>query len=346
MKKIIKYTLIIFGLTSIHSCIDQIPITVAENKNEYLIVNAELRDNETLHSISLKINSQASSDFQADFPVDDAKVKIIENGTKSYDFLMSDKGNYTNNTLVLKAGNTYQLEIDYKNIIYESTAEILLESLPMKELKTLVSQESFNNPAGNISAGSLVGLYVNADLPKEEDIFLKYSIKGIYQYIEIGTPSNLNPLYCFVDESIDFDNISLVEKSDLTDGKLLNKLIIKKVVDYRFSQNYCMKVYQERITENAFNFWKLVENEYSRTGDIFEKPPGILRGNIIEQSQTDISVVGLFSVIAVDSMNLFIPPSKVGSPRSECRSFNNRPSRCTDCLSIPNSSLIKPECFE
>ncbi len=345
MKKTKTFLVIILGVFLIHSCIDQIAFNLNENKNEYLIVNAELRDNEILHKISIKLNSQSSGNFQADVPVEDAKVVLIENGDNIFDFQILEKGIYTNKELIIKAGNTYQLEINYKNVKYKSTIETAPKSLPIKDLYTQLSEESFNNPAGNISTDFFVRLHVNADFPKDEDIFLKYGVKGIFQYKEITTPINLNPLFCWVEETIDFDNIALVDNSELQDGKLRDKFIFKRKVDYRFSQNYCMKVYQERITEEAYDFWKLVENEYTRTGDIFEKPPGILRGNIIEQSQTDISVVGLFSVMAVDSLNIIIPPTEAGSPRSECDGVN-LPETCYKCVLKRNSTLIRPECFK
>lgn len=327
------------------SCIDQIPINIGESSNEYLIVDATLRDKDDIHSVKIKLNSVQGTDFQADFPVNDAEVSVIENGTTRYVFALQENGNYTNSQLKLLTGFSYELEIKYRDASYKSTQEILYEAVPIGEVSVLLTTEDTNNGAGNISTSRFINLFVASDLPENEVVYLKYGAEGVYEYNERGATFNLNALICYVDEIIDLDNISLVDGESLNNGDLRNKLILQKPVDYRFSQNYCMKVSQQRISKNAYNFWKLVESEYSRTGDIFEKPPGILRGNIQEQQETDVSIIGLFSIAAVTFEDLHITPSMAGSPRQECNRNSTRTSTCYNCLAIPKSTLSRPECF-
>lgn len=337
---------LLFSLITI-SCVEEIPFTLSENDNEYLIIDAELRNNETSHSISVELNSEEGSNFQANMPVQNADVKVLDDNGESFVFLFDDNSNnYINNRLQLKENSIYSLEVVYDGIIYKSQTESLDLAIPIDSLFYVYSVEQVTNSAGNIQDKSWVYLYANSNLPQDEEIYLKYGIKGIYEFREITTLGNLNPDHCFIDEIIDFDNISLVNNFDLENGKLKNQKVFRRAVDYRFNVNYCMKVYQERISKDAFNFWRLVENEFTRTGDIFEKPPGVLRGNITEQSPTDISVVGLFSVIAVDSLNILIKPSQVGSPQGICSNMTGFADACFDCLVIRNSSLTRPECFQ
>ena len=341
-----NFIVLFFSLVTI-SCVEEIPFTLSENNNEYLIIDAELRNNETSHSISVELNSEEGSNFQANKPVQNAGVKVLDDSGESYLFLFdNNSNNYINNRLQLKENSNYKLEVVYDGIIYKSQAESLNLSIPIDSLYYVFSEEQVTNSAGNIQDVSWVDLYANSHLPPDEEIYLKYSVKGIYEFREITTRENLNPDHCFVDEIIDLDNIALVNSSDLENGKLKNKKVFRRAVDYRFHVNYCMKVYQERISKNAFNFWRLIENEFTRTGDIFEKPPGVLRGNITEQSSTDISVVGLFSVIAVDSLNILIKPSLVGSPLGVCSNMTGFVDGCFDCLVIRNSSLTRPVCFQ
>lgn len=328
------------------SCVDQIPVTIEENKNEYLIVNAQLSNATSVHLITLKLNAQASTDFQADFPVDDATVVVIENGNTAYPFLNAEKGEYRNSALSLQVGSSYELQIIYRDITYKSTVEYMLPPIPITELNSLLTTETVNNAAGNIISLNFVNLFLNTQLPKEENAYVKYRIKGQYTYNENGSQGNLNPKICYIKETIDLDNIVVVDGSEIFGGNLNDQLVLTKVSDYRFSQNYCMTVYQERISREAFDFWNLVQNEYSRTGDIFENPPGILRGNIAEIEQSNVSSIGLFSVSSIDSMQLKITPTMAGNPRNECSVRpSNRPARCENCLSIIGSSLIRPDCL-
>lgn len=345
MKRNINILYIIF-LIAMVSCIDQIPITVDENKNEYLIIDAQLSDANKSHQINLKINGPESTDFQADIPVDDAEIKVIENGAIEYEFLNSGQGRYINQNLEIREGNTYLLRLRYRGILYESTQEQVLPSIPIAEISTLVTTETENNAAGNLVALNFVNIFVNADLPIDENVYLKYRVQGIYTYNENATQSNLNPKICYVNEIIDLDNIVTVKGEEILDGVLRNQQVLRKTSDYRFSQNYCLTVIQERISRESYDFWKLVENEYTRTGDIFENPPGVLRGNISEKESTEVSAIGLFSVSSTASMKMLITPAMAGNPRSECSGRpSNRPSRCINCQSIFGSSLIKPDCF-
>lgn len=334
-------------LLAINACVDQISFNINENNNEYLIIDALIKDNDDRHVITIKINGQSSASFQADQPVGGATVVINSSEGDTYTFINNnDQGEYWNYNLRPEEGITYQLSIEYEGITYQSTSEVLLPSIPITDVRTLVSNEARNNEAGNVTETEFVNVFADSNLPTDQAVYLRYSVKGVYEYQEIGTQANLNPGSCWVSETIDLDNISLASNENLPTGELKNQFIIQRAIDYRYANKYCMKVYQERITETAHNFWRLVENEYSRTGDIFERPPGIIRGNIVETTDTDISASGLFSISAVDSFLHAIIPADVNSPAPQCQPFPPPPATCTNCLLLPRSTEIRPECFK
>ena len=346
MDRLLIHIAILSTTLMIVSCIDQLPILLAESDNVYLIVNAEIRDIDRQHVITLKINNAESNDFQANQPVSDAEVYILENKVKQYVFKNDNTlGEFKNDELTVMPDRKYQLFISYNGIQYTSEIEKLIPSVPINNVRTVITNEQRNNAAGNIINTDLVNVFADAQLPINEDVFLKYNARGIYEYREIGSQGNINPVFCYISELIDFDNISLASDIGLDAGKLQNQFIIQREINFKFATKYCLKIYSERISEKAFNFWNLVKNEYSRTGDIFEKPPGIIRGNISEMESTDISVVGLFSVIGVDSFDYLILPNEVGNPKPLCRTYPAPPESCYNCLIVPKSTLVKPDCF-
>ena len=342
----LNYILLLSFSLVLTSCIDQLNVNLSESDNEYLIIEGQLRDNETRHNISIKLNSPESTDFQADLPINEAEVYVLKNQTERFDFLNNNElGQYLNYDLRMDLGDHFQLYVIYQGISYTSQSETLLSAVPMLETKTILTSQPVNNEAQNIVDAAFVNIFANSQLPVEEEVYLKYNVKGVFEYREIASRSNPNASFCYVDEIIGLDNISLATNESLPEGFLENQFIFQKLVDYRFSTQYCMKVYQERISKNAYEFWRLVENEYSRSGDIFEKPPGIIRGNITESEETEISAVGLFSVIAVDSLLHLIIPKDVDSPAPECQPYPVGPPSCMNCLLLPKSTLNKPECF-
>ena len=260
--------------------------------------------------------------------------------------MIRSRRKYVNINLDFTEGSSYELHINYKGTRYISEVETYQPSLPIKDLKTVLTIENEQNAANNTIKTNYVNLLLDTDLSSEEQIYLKYRVSGTYAFKELVTALDFDPAVCYINEIIDFDNISIASNSNLTPENIRSHPIIKKAVDHRFAFNYCMKVYQDRISENAYAFWKLVENEYSRTGDIFEKPPGIIRGNIIEQEDTNTPVIGLFSIISVDSLNHLISPGDVNFPDGTCGRYGNLPASCLNCLLINKSSLIVPECFQ
>ncbi len=341
------YGFLIFLIAAASSCIDTIELKFKETDLEYLIVNAELRDNQYKHEISIKLNTNEARDFEANFPVSDAEVYLVKDGDEIINFKYREKGIYEHNGLILRPNSNYVINIIYKNSTYKSFPEKLEQSIPISELKTIVRKETVQNEAGNIIEKDFVHLLVDTQFPENKEVFLKYRVEGTYAYKEVVTSLDFDPAVCYVSELIDFDNISIASNKDLSTNNILkNHTIIKRNVDFRFATNYCMKVYQERISENAFQFWQNVTYEYQRTGDIFEKPPGIIRGNIIEQENTEVPIIGLFSIIAVDSLDFLITPISVDFPDSQCERFSFPPQTCTNCLLLNKSTLTKPECFQ
>lgn len=332
-------------LVFFYSCVDVIENNFQENDLSYLIVNAELKSNERRHTVNLLINTREGNDFRANFPVEDAIVYVTIDNETRVDFKHREEGAYVSINLPFENNAQYQLHIDYKNTIYKSLPEIYRPPVKMNFLHTYISTEKIKNAANNIIDENHINLLLDTKFPTEEEVFVKYRLFGTYQYEQVVTPENFDPVTCFVEELIDFDNVSLANNLETTDGELRNHFLFQKKIDYRFAFNYCMSVYQERITKNAYLFWQNVLYEYGRTGDIFEKPPGILRGNVFEEESTDIGVIGLFSMVAVDSSKHLITPLKAGFPQAECSRFGQLATTCLNCLLINKSTLVKPECF-
>lgn len=327
------------------SCLDVIESKFEESKFEYLIVNAELKNSNKRHIIHLKLNSEEGNNFRSNFPVEDAEVFVMKDETSRIDFLHRTQGQYFNINLNFDVGSSYVLHIVYKNMKFRSHPEIYQGNLPIDFLHTNRSNEKLKNAANNIIDQQQVNLLLDNQFPTSEEVYVRYRVRGTFQYEEVVTAQDFDPVVCFVDEIIDFDNITIANNLEIQEGLLRNHEIISRPIDYKFSFNYCMTVYQERISKNSYEFWEDVIYEYNRKGDIFEKPPGILRGNMVEEESSEIGVTGLFSMIGVDSLSKLITPFDAGFPDSECGRFGQLAESCLNCLLINKSTLRKPECF-
>ena len=259
----------------------------------------------------------------------------------------TEPGVYTTDRFVGIIGKEYQLRIEANGNTYESMVETIPPIIPNARLGWNRREETVTNDIGNVATQSILILEADANLPQSADgAFIRYRVEGVYEYRERASPNNLNDISCFVQELIDFNNLSLIDGRLINDGQLVNQPILERIIDTKFAYNYCFTVVQQSISKSAFNYWVSIENEFERTGDIFEAPPAKIKGNILNTAGTKNDVIGLFSAISTDTSNLLVTGIELGNPRIPCRSFGNIPVACFDCLIIEKSSIERPECFQ
>ena len=229
---------------------------------------------------------------------------------------------------------------------YQSKPEEILPIISAESLDFEVNTVERVNDAGNFVNSTEVTVKVNTFFPSSEDgSFLRWTTFGIYEYAEIGSQGNLNPQICYVTEDIDFDNVSVASSEAIEGDFLQQQPVITRVVDFRFTARYCFNVIQQSITESAYDFWSGVGAEFERSGNIFETPPGKIRGNIFNTADESEEVLGYFSAAAVDTINILIEGKEAGNPTPQCRPFPRGPESCTNCLLIDNSTRTKPACW-
>ena len=201
--------------------------------------------------------------------------------------------------------------------------------------------ETFNNTLGNIESEEIVALRSTVNLPNQgEGIFLRYRASGIYQFDE--APS-LNDKICYVPEKIDFNQLTIINGAELNEGFLNQQEFLTKRVDGKFASNYCFTLVQVSMTANEYNFWAAIDNEFERTGDIFEAPPAKINGNILNDDPAQNDILGLFSLTVSDTANYVITGTDAGFPPAPCA--RRPPGPCFNCLQIQNATTQKPDCL-
>ena len=330
------------------SCLDEISLNVDQGET-ILVIDAFVINGFGPHIVEIKQSASFVSGSEGvEEPQSGAIVSISEIGGQSYILPETDPGIYSATNMEGKAGKEYQLTVEVNGEVYQSKVEKMPEVVSISELGFELKERVAPNASGNLQDQRVVIAQVDADFSNASDpVFLRYRVTGTYRYDEITAPSNLNPNTCYIDEIIDADNIIAVDGRNVQGGILNDQPIVDKVIDWRFRLQYCFSVEQHSITEQVYNFWNTVQDEYNRTGDIFETPPAILRGNVFNIEVTKSDVIGLFSARAVDQASILLTDMDIGTsgaPR-HCGGFRNNPETCFDCLLFRNSTYTKPECF-
>lgn len=60
-----------------------------------------------------------------------------------------------------------------------------------------------------------------------------------------------------------------------------------------------LKVYQHSLTEEAYNFFRIMEQQKETTGTVLDPPPAEVKGNMFNVDDENEQVIGFFDASAV-----------------------------------------------
>lgn len=340
---------LIFALFLINSCVDFIDLSVDEVQ-EIIIIEGIVQNDGSSPVVRIsKSAAFAAGPDGVEMPILGAKVEISEIGGETIQLVETDPGVYGINRSLGTSAKEYQLFVSFDGQSYVSLIEKMPPTIQIQELSWITKDEIVENISGNLETREIIEIRADADLSNVSDnVFLRYRINGIWEFRErfsLSNPLNLNPLFCYISGRVDLNNLALIDGREINNGQLVNQKILEEILDFRFAHNYCFAVTQQSISNNAFNYWNSIRNEFERTGDIFEAPPARIKGNIFNTISTKNDVIGIFTAIAPSTSNISV--SGLGLDiLGRCDGFGrDLPETCFQCETIINSSTVKPECL-
>lgn len=118
---------------------------------------------------------------------------------------------------------------------------------------------------------------------------------------------------CWVYEQ---SEVAMVSKNALINNdKFTNVQVAKIPVDTRnFDVRFYFMVDQLSVSEEVYEFWKLIEAQQAGEGSLFQPNSVRVRGNIKSTTNPDEQVLGVFSVAGLTSRQLFIDRKDVPFP--------------------------------
>jgi hypothetical protein len=140
---------------------------------------------------------------------------------------------------------------------------------------------------------------------------------------------------CYLQEPGRFQRFAIA--SDEGFNGLPQRLPIAFVEDdgLKFKQAYRVEILQMSVSANAHRFLRLVEQQTSLTGSVFDSPPANIRGNMISLDDPNETVLGFFMAAGVSKKEVYIKPENL--------EFRQTPKTIPDdCLTVPGATLDPP----
>jgi len=348
MKKAKLYIAIIVGLAFLaNSCIDEISLDI-DNDTRFIIVDGLVTDVAGLYSVRVNNSPQigVGNDNILD-PIEGCQVNLLDDMGRAINFIESteERGTYERNLVGLDVDRIYHIEVVLPDgdVIVSEPQPLPSAFIPIESIEWDVIDVEFINESGNVATRPFVEIYANSP-PIETDGFVRWRVTGEYDIVERAF-GLLNPRHCYVKQSIDLNDIVVANTSEFDRGGIAREPVINLPMDSRFNIQYLFNVSQFSLNEAEYNYWSRIEELVNVDGTLFDPPPGVLKGNLINTTDPTQQVQGYFSVARLSFVRRFVNIFDRGffvDTDCESRPNANNPAKCVDCTTLPNSSLEVP----
>ncbi len=335
--------LIFFVLLWAWGCID--PMSFKFNGQvEHLAVQSTFTNIKKSQMVRLSISSPFGSPYHK--YVTDAQVYIKSKEGENFKFIHKESGRYFSETEIAAIpGHTYTLRILIGTKTYESKPVTLLKSEELVPIDTIKLKFAKRNTIveGSKDKKLLPGYDILVDFkdPAGKTNYYRWSYSRVYEvetqpelYVDYSCRGCPRPApkecckYCWINES---DEILESTTNDwLRDGQLIPDHKVMFIPFYQYMHRKLdLTIYQHVITEEAYNFFKALNNQANSTGSMFDAPPTELKGNILNIGDPEEKVIGFFEASVVTTKNIRIKgkdiPYKIPlfDYPDDCRVINN-----------------------
>ncbi len=323
MARFIKYLLLLLILFTLTTCVVPYDVPVSQLVSDYA-VSGLITDNPGPYSVSITYSAAYAKDVEGyNIPVEGATVTVTDTDSDVTTALTYQKtGAYvTDSTFRGIPGHHYVL-----HVLTADGDELISDPALLPPMKSQVTvQHQYVPESGLNPEGDKIWITVKDD--PDQTNFYRWKYEGVFEFsTSITTVAPIIVTTCW---QYDYSNSILLLGSDnLVNGKTFDQDIT--VAPYVSSTPYLITVYTMSLSQDAYNFWNLVQKQVNNTGGVFDSPPSDIPGNLHCVNDPQKEVLGLFWASSEIESHDFIthnsdPPPK--NPRAyegiPCNSYSN-----------------------
>jgi len=349
--------IILIGLV-LSSCLDEITLKVPTAiENKVTIYSKLIRsDPSIVTAFVARIGNVDDNQSSLPVPIEGVQVRLVD-----------DEGNFVELEPAEPSGNYYleipnnypdfQIEIgkNYKISVvtpeekrYESAFEEIIPVPQPDSINAVYVEREELNSSNNMVITEYMQFLINTPLDRPDGkgkVHLKWEFFGDYEFRTLPTPVFEETMVCYISQRLGQGTSQVFNGVEAAGVKLYNQMILETAINSRFSFGFLITVYQQSITENAYNYWEKVKETTSLSGGMFEASPGKIKGNITNIDNLNEEVLGFFFVSDQTIIRRLVKPSEANYPVGTCHGQRWRRSDeiCRDCLTRENSTLEIPK---
>lgn len=318
-----------------HSCIKQVDVPL-RNEKPILVVEGAVTTDSVPYTVKLTYSGPISySDaIPEEFLEKDATVTIADDEGNTTQLEYIDQGVYktTDPNYIGKFGRSYSVTVVLKDgKKYVSIPEKIQAPVPVSGLNV-----SFVNDF-DMFLPTYLNVAINTTDPIAEENYYRWTFNG---YIGRQTPGVGCGFGCIKFEYC-YQKIIDNEVRILSDASINGKDIINKTVGRCYIYTYFnpyIDIAQISMTRAAYQFWKLYQDQTTRTGGILDPLPASIKGNVYNAANTVDIALGYFSASSVTHKKVILVPYSITPYLLEISAKQFIPSQSVACFDyFPNT---------
>ncbi len=316
------------------ACVDPLPFEPSFPPDVIVIDGSFTDAKEGVHRVKLTRAAAYTGDPARVYnePVQGASLKItFDNGGEVF-FGENEPGEYEIPIASFpgEVGRRYQLTVEVDGKIYVSSFESIQAVPPIDSLYFEYESSTFRNEFGNLAERCGYAIYVDVVDPDTSTNQYLWHYNYIY---EIKTQSPFACCNtCWIRQQSETPPV--VAEDALINGNRIVRQRIGYIPYDQFHVKYLVHAEQFSLSPEAYDFWKILAQQQSGSGSIFDPPPSSLEGNMVNVNDSTDRMLGYFRV----------------SGHAEARiMFNLEANACSkdtmikrDCRELPNSTADYP----
>ncbi|HWA35370.1 MAG TPA: DUF4249 domain-containing protein, partial [Cyclobacteriaceae bacterium] len=303
-----------------------------------LVVDGTITDEPGPYVITLSRTRALGTSNYATLPESDAKISIQSDAgeTDNLVAVSGQPGAYATTSIQGLVGRSYSITIKLANgSTYVSDTE---KMLPAGTINSIEYEFEPRIQPGGIAAGIFriystgragsdgvnyfrwrtFGTYKVRNFPEERTMVVGEAvvpdpepcsgyINRNNRLVYVGPPCTC--CICWVSEY----GIPTVTDTRLVTGGALNKVRVGTVTVNRrtFYDKYYVEVQMLSLTQDAYNFWKLIESQREGASSLFQPPLAQVKSNIHSESRPDEVIQGYFGASSIRRKSIFLSQKDV-----------------------------------
>lgn len=327
-------------------CVDPISFADAGSAGS-LVVDGWITDRQGPLTIKLSrsINFDNSRTLRV-YPIPEGHATVVVSDDKGLSIPLPEveTGTYRVDNFHGVVGNTYTLHIQTSDgNRYTSSGEKMLpvQAIDQLEYEFRFYDLLFINAAGNARVIPMDAFYIYAKVkdPAETGNYYRWISDGIFEFFSVTDNPAIKQCWAAKDR--------LESKLELKDDTFINGQEFRQlvcIIPYDRPTQYLVNIYQQSLTEDAHQFWKMSAAQQVSAGSLFDPPPSPVRGNIVNTADPEETVLGYFGASAMVQQSMLLERFKFANSVSPSRAIPLRPGDCrTHELGATN---VKPAGFK